>query len=227
MKKRIFIAINLPEDIKNKLVARREEWADLPVRFTKKNSLHLTIIFIGYVADDEMFDICRKVKEIARAYQSFSLNFSRICLGPPARIATPARHADLPEMQSLQAGASHAGWQSVAGGPGKAPRLIWLEGERNEPLFHLTQILEAAIFPGGFDSGDSPGAGGGGKEFIPHITLARIRQMDWRNLPQKPVINQQFSVEVKVESIEVMESNLQRGGDKYAVLESAELGRQG
>lgn len=191
MKRRIFIAINLPEDMKNKLVAYQNEWADLPIRFTKRNSLHLTIVFIGYVTDDEMFDICKKVKRIASEHRSFNLKFSRICFGPP----------------------------------GKAPRLIWLEGERSETLLRLKQELEAAVFPRGFGSDDFVGESGGDKKFLPHITLARIRQMDWRNLPQKPIIDQQFSVEVAVESIEVMESNLQRGGAEYAVLESAELGR--
>lgn len=191
MKRRIFIAINLSEDIKNKLIARQKEWADLPVRFTKKNSLHLTIVFIGYVTDDEMFDICRKVKIIAREHRSFRINFSRICFGPP----------------------------------GKPPRLIWLEGEKNEALFRLKHELEAAVFQGGVGSGDFVERGGGEKKLLLHITLARIRQMEWRNLPQKPIINQQFSVEVAVDNIEVMESNLRRDGAEYAVLESAELGR--
>ncbi len=215
MKRRIFIAINLPEDIKNKLVTRREEWADLPVRFTKKSSLHLTIVFIGYVADDEMFDICRKVKRIAGEHQPFRLNFSRICLGPPASNASPARKASL----------NDAGGRSDAGRPGKTPRLIWLEGERNESLFRLKQELEAAVFQGGVGSGDFVDGGEGDKKFLLHITLARIRQLEWRNLPHQPIINQQFSVEVAVESIEVMESNLRRDGAEYAVLESAELGR--
>lgn len=190
MKRRIFIAINLPEDVKNKLLACQQMWADLPVRFTKKNSLHLTIVFIGYVTDDEMFDICKKVKKIAKEHQPLSLNFSRVCLGPP----------------------------------GKPPRLIWLEGERSEALLRLKQELDAAIFERDAGPNKSVDDNGGDKKFLPHITLARIRQMDWKNLPQKPVINQRFSVEVAVESIEVMESNLRRDGAEYALLESAELG---
>jgi 2'-5' RNA ligase len=210
MKRRIFIAINLPEDIKNKLTAYQREWADLPIRFTKKDSLHLTIVFIGYVTDDEMLDICRNVQRIAKKHRPFDLKFQKICLGPPARIATPARHAD----------GSHAGWRSVAGGPAKPPRLIWLEGEKSDNLFRLKQDLEAAVFPRGAREYDDRSD----KNFLPHITLARIRQMEWKNLSLQPVIDQTISIEVPVESIEVMESNLQRDGAEYAVLESAELG---
>ncbi len=194
MKRRIFIAINLPEDVKNKLAACRNEWADLPVRFTKKDSLHLTIVFIGYVADEEMLDICQKVRGVAKENYPFSLRFSRICLGPP----------------------------------GKPPRLIWLEGEKNERLSRLKRKLEKVVFSKENELGDSVDEGGGDKKFLPHITLARIRQMEWKSLSEEePVIDQKISLDVPIGSIEVMESCLMRGGAEYIVLESAELGKIG
>ncbi len=83
MKRRLFIAINLPGNIKNKLVEYQRKWAELPVRWTPKMNLHITLVFIGYVDDDEMYEICHTVKTIARRYNPFSINLKRIILGPP------------------------------------------------------------------------------------------------------------------------------------------------
>ncbi len=88
MKRRLFIAINLPENIKNKLIDYQRKWADLPVRWTLKNNLHITLVFIGYVSDDEMYEIINIVKEVARQHNPFNINLKRIILGPPDK---PAR----------------------------------------------------------------------------------------------------------------------------------------
>ncbi len=118
--RRIFIAINLSEDIKNELQKIQRKWADLPVRFTKRGSLHMTLFFIGYVDDERMVEVCQKIREISKKHQSFELKFNRICLGPPARNAS----------------------RSDTGGPNKSARLIWLEGERNEQLINLKRDVE-------------------------------------------------------------------------------------
>ncbi len=83
MKRRLFIAINLPEDIKNKLINSRRKWEDLPVRWTLKTNLHITLIFIGHVDNDETYKICNIVKEIARQSNPFNILLKRIVLGPP------------------------------------------------------------------------------------------------------------------------------------------------
>lgn len=83
MKRRLFIAINLPEDIKNKLVEHQRKWADLPVRWTIKPNLHITLVFIGYVGDDEMYEICNMVKEASKRHEPFDINLEKIILGPP------------------------------------------------------------------------------------------------------------------------------------------------
>lgn len=83
MKRRLFIAINLPENIKSKLIEHRRKWADLPVRWTPKVNLHITLIFIGEVGDDEMYEICNIVKEVAKRHNPFSINLEKIVLGPP------------------------------------------------------------------------------------------------------------------------------------------------
>lgn len=82
-KKRLFIAINLPEKIKNKLFDYQRKWGNLPVRWTPKINLHITLVFIGYVSDDEMYEICNLVKGVAKRHDAFNINFKKIILGPP------------------------------------------------------------------------------------------------------------------------------------------------
>jgi 2'-5' RNA ligase len=191
MRRRIFIAINLPEDIKKKLQECQQEWSDLPVRFTKKNSLHLTLYFIGYVSDEEMLRVCQVTREVAQKYDSFAISFNRICLGPP----------------------------------GRPPRLIWLEGEKNDALFNLKIDLENSLMGGEKDLRFFAEAEKQTSKFIPHITLARIRQMAWKQLQKKPVVEKEILISVPVNSIEVMESDLKRDGVEYIILETAVLGK--
>lgn len=187
-KRRIFIAINLPCYIKTKLLDYQKEWADWPVRWTKENSLHITLVFIGYVGDQEMLEICRLVRQAGERQEPFEIKLERICFGPP----------------------------------NKTPRMIWAEGEKNSGLAELKDDLENTLFltRSGYGQGSS-------RSFRPHITLARIRQREWRLLQPRPKIDKEISLSFLVESMEVMESRLLRSGAEYTTLESALLNAGG
>ena len=90
MKRRIFIAINFPEKIKKNLLSHQEEIGSLfsqgVVRWGKEDNLHLTLVFIGYVSDQEVGEACKTVKEVAGRHSSFSLAFNRIGYGPPKKM---------------------------------------------------------------------------------------------------------------------------------------------
>ncbi|MCU0653470.1 MAG: hypothetical protein MUD10_04385, partial [Candidatus Pacebacteria bacterium] len=62
--------------------------------------------------------------------------------------------------------------------------------------------------------------------FAPHVTLARINQSGLRGMDVRdlPVIEESVGRTFLVESVEVMESELKRGGPDYAILESLRLG---
>lgn len=199
MSHRVFIAINLPEEVKRKLIEIQQKWADLPARWTKRNSLHLTLIFLGYMSDEELYRVCEITKKVAKSHQPFFINFNRILFGPP----------------------------------GKSPRMIWVEGEKSKELVNLKQDLENSLTsveliedkPENFTPyRPAIGGTGAGRGFSPHITLARIRMQEWGDLRQSPKIEENVSLSFSVNSIEVMESQLLRGGAEYSVLESAPLG---
>ena len=61
--------------------------------------------------------------------------------------------------------------------------------------------------------------------FKPHVTLARIREWEFRRieLEERPLVEEDISLDFEVNSVEIMESELKRGGPEYVVLESIPL----
>lgn len=184
-RRRIFLAINLPDQVKKKLLSFQRDWSALPVRWTKDQNLHITLIFIGYVDDEQMLDICQLTKQVTKKSPSFEITLNRICFGPPNRPA----------------------------------RMIWAIGGEDPVLSQLKKDLEEKLFNSGNNGYDQKQV----YSYRPHITLARIRQDQWRSLPKIPKIDKDISLTFPVGSIEVMQSHLSRSGANYVVLESVEL----
>ncbi|MBI2042531.1 MAG: RNA 2',3'-cyclic phosphodiesterase [Candidatus Nealsonbacteria bacterium] len=86
MKHRIFIAINLPDDIKMELANYRGKWPEIPARWTKADNLHITLEFLGYIGDEDLPDILEKVGEIASRHSSFEIMLNNISYGPPGKM---------------------------------------------------------------------------------------------------------------------------------------------
>lgn len=98
--KRIFIAVNLPEGIKTELGNLQKEIAGLfPEDYSEEKSrgvikwvlpknLHITLLFIGYVREERLSDVCRIVEGIAKEQKPFSLRINKVCYGPP-RVMPP------------------------------------------------------------------------------------------------------------------------------------------
>ena len=65
-----------------------------------------------------------------------------------------------------------------------------------------------------------------GRGFAPHITLARILEWEFKkiNPEEVPEINEDLDLTFSADSIEVMESEMKKGGPKYTILESHNLG---
>lgn len=84
MKKKIFVAINLPENIKDKLMlhAKSDDFALLPVRWIEKENLHLTVEFLGYADDDQICEIVQRLHILKENLSLFSLSFNKIGVGP-------------------------------------------------------------------------------------------------------------------------------------------------
>jgi 2'-5' RNA ligase len=119
-KKRVFIAINLSEQLKKKLFEwelkleqkyQLGEFRGKNINWVIKNNLHITLIFIGYVTDDETYEICKTVRNVVKNHSQFYINLERIIIGPPHRPA----------------------------------RMFWVEGEKSQELANLQADLENVL----------------------------------------------------------------------------------
>jgi 2'-5' RNA ligase len=82
MKKRIFIAVNLPDEIKRTLLSYEKRWKNLRVRWTNFNNMHITLEFLGNVDRKGLESVLRAVGETVSELKPFNIYLDRIILGP-------------------------------------------------------------------------------------------------------------------------------------------------
>lgn len=82
MNRRVFLAINLPENLQKKLAKYREKWSEVPAKWVKDFNLHITLAFLGYVRDEDLMDIIKKAEKVCARHSSFEIILSRIVYGP-------------------------------------------------------------------------------------------------------------------------------------------------
>ena len=185
---RTFIAINLPEEIKKELISWQKKWPNLPGHWTKPKNLHITLLFLGNLDNEQLKETLQKAQEIGARHNPFLISLNKICFGPPQKIP---------------------------------PKMVWAEGESSDELTSLHSDLENTIF-------GLPSYKYKEREFRQyrlHITLARIKTWQFRRMEEKLEINESIDLSFEASSIEVMESQLKRGGAEYTILESVPLSR--
>ncbi len=82
MQRRIFIAIEIPEPVKKRLMQKTEKWADLPVRWGRVENMHITLAFLGYLDDEKIPDICNSVSGAVKNLEPFEIFLNGIIIGP-------------------------------------------------------------------------------------------------------------------------------------------------
>lgn len=99
MKRRLFIGISLPPDIVKRLTRKLEPFSSLPVIWTRADNLHITVRFLGWVDDQVLGDIVRRLRYVCATIEAFDVLFETIVAVPavnPDRIeATGAKNEDL------------------------------------------------------------------------------------------------------------------------------------
>ena len=84
MKRKIFISINLANQVKRRLTKSCEKWRNLPVKWTKEENLHIELFFLGYIDNDVVAEACQKVHEAVENIELFDLEFEKIVITPSA-----------------------------------------------------------------------------------------------------------------------------------------------
>ncbi len=113
--KRLFLAISLPDPIKEALFAYFEPHRSHPAlkkcRWTKKENLHITTLFLGDVAIDQIEQQQALISEQISKHNAFDLRFTK------ARFAPSERH----------------------------PRMIWIEFEKEPGFQELVLKLQSTL----------------------------------------------------------------------------------
>lgn len=182
LKKRIFIAINLPENIKKIIAQCQKEWQGMPFRLVPVQNLHLTLEFLGYISEQELEKIKKIISEIVIEFKIFNIEFEKICLGPQET----------------------------------RPRLVWLKGKPNKNLSALKDKLDNVLVNASLYKKEN-------RPILPHITLARIKEWEWRRLFKKPEIDIPINLSIEVKCLEIMESILKPSGTEYKIIDSYPL----
>lgn len=199
MKKRhrIFIAINLPGDIKKFLSGYKKKWPKLPAKWTSAENLHITLVFLGDLTDTELGEVCMAVKEVTEKHNSLDIRLNRIGYGPDDKTL---RHGSRQEARLASKEAA-----------GQVPRFIWANGDKSKELSLLKKDLQDSLLQ---KVNFIPEL----RMFSPHVTLARISTFAWRQIEpeERPEINENIDLNFSVDSIEVMESELKKGQDARA-----------
>ena len=82
-KLRLFFAVDLPGNLKDKLLAFSSSFREVPnIRWTKKENLHLTILFLGYLNEELLPTILKVAGDVFKTCQKFVLSFENIVPGP-------------------------------------------------------------------------------------------------------------------------------------------------
>jgi len=77
---RIFIAIELPQDIKENLQSLQEELkkANADVKWVKPENIHLTLKFLGYVPASQIPEIIQELKSGLDGFGTFSVEIAKL-----------------------------------------------------------------------------------------------------------------------------------------------------
>lgn len=82
--RRLFIAINIPKDIKLKISKKRDLLESLipGLRFIGEENWHLTVVFLGQQSDGALLPIVKSMKDQIPKFACPEINFSDISYGP-------------------------------------------------------------------------------------------------------------------------------------------------
>lgn len=84
-KKRLFISIELPKDLKRKIAAEIEKIRfqfTNDIRFLEPENWHITLVFLGYQPEELLDDIITAIQETAPNFSAPQIEFTGLSYGP-------------------------------------------------------------------------------------------------------------------------------------------------
>lgn len=88
MQKRLYVTVELPEEIKQALRKEESRWKNLRVFWTGFGSVHLTLDYLGVVDKDGLKQAKEAMESAVAATPGFVIRLDRIVLGPDQKEPT-------------------------------------------------------------------------------------------------------------------------------------------
>lgn len=87
MKKRIFVAVNLPPETKKEIgsIIKKLEILEPKVKWIKPENAHFTLAFLGWLTREETAKITAITKSVARNQEKFMLSLENVGFFPSSR----------------------------------------------------------------------------------------------------------------------------------------------
>jgi len=203
MKRRLFIAINL-DPAAVRAIAKVEEGikAEVPpdllrdIRFVPEENWHITISFLGYQDEDGLTGTLRALGNAVPQLKIDKVVFEKLSYGPPGFA--------LPVPSGIDGSSSR----------GKQPRMIWLSADKetSRELGAAKEGIEDELENNNvrFNRERRPMSG--------HITLARL-DLNREQVLELPDISRTLNITSAVWGLDLMESELRRGGPEYSIMQ--------
>ncbi len=188
MKKRLFVAINLPEEIKDRIKGIIREIQPLfegEIRFLKPETWHITITFLGYQPDDATPAIIDSIKSTVQNHTwDLRIDFDKISFGPL----------------------------------GKCPRMIWLvaANETSKNLALLKNKLEDELVKNNVQFQREKRGLGAAHITLARFSPTQINA-DIISVNQR-IRQRESALSFQAQSLDLMESHLKRTGAEYEAL---------
>jgi 2'-5' RNA ligase len=184
--KRVFLAINLPPEVKQELhrllCLLRQNNPSPAFHWVREEGIHLTLHFFGNLETDRINRLTPLLKDFFANYKGFTLALDRFGCFPNE----------------------------------KNPRVFFIALQPNAALLGMANNLRKYLAGLSFEVESRP--------FQAHLTLARLDNYGSRTSIVENRALWKFDFHsFPVESVELMESKLQRGGAVYSVVEKFRL----
>lgn len=94
MNKRLFLAIDLPQNLKDELVAFQKntelinQLSSVKFRKIPAENFHITVSFLGYIPTEYIDGLAQTILQLSKQSKPFSLTFSHFSFAPIGRPAT-------------------------------------------------------------------------------------------------------------------------------------------
>ena len=184
---RVFVAIDIDEAIRQKLVSAQEQLAatGADLKLVEPPNIHVTMKFLGEVPEDKISRIEEALKRSVAEISQFDIGVKGIGVFPSLHYV----------------------------------RVVWAGiDEGRDELVGIERKIDEELQPLGFRPE---------RDFVPHLTIARVRTAKSRDRLAafvKEEAEAEFGV-TRAQAVELKQSTLTQKGPIYSTLARVELGR--